>query len=61
MGFDAADFAGVVTSGEVTHRHLAERPGPFWQCLGRRCLHFTWGARGAVSLDGLDLQVIPKP
>lgn len=22
-----------------------------------RCLHFTWAARGAISLDGLNLEV----
>ena len=59
MGFNAQDFVGVVTSGEVTHQHLLERPTPSWQQLGHRCLHFTWGSRGAVSLEGLGLQVRP--
>jgi hypothetical protein len=49
--------AGVITSGEVTHQRLLQRPGPFWQGLGRRCLHITWGTRGAISLDGLGLEV----
>ena len=60
MGFNAGDFVGAVTSGEVTHQQLQERAGPFWQGLGRRCLHFTWGSRGAVSLEGLDLEVRPS-
>lgn len=36
---------------------LRDRPAPLWQGLGRRCLHFTWGARGAISLEGLGLEV----
>ena len=57
MGFEASHFAGAVTSGEVTHEHLRTRPTPFWQQLGSRCLHFTWGARGSVSLDGYNVTV----
>ena len=57
MGFEASHFAGAVTSGEVTHMHLSTRPTPFWQQLGSRCLHFTWGARGAVPLDGYNVTV----
>ncbi len=36
LGFDASHFAGVVTSGEVAHRQLEQRPTAFWQQLGRR-------------------------
>ena len=61
MGFDTSCFAGVVTSGEVTHRHLSQRPDAWWAGLGRRCLHLTWGARGAISLEGLGLQVTSDP
>ncbi|PRW61092.1 Haloacid dehalogenase-like hydrolase superfamily isoform 1 [Chlorella sorokiniana] len=61
MGFDVSAFCGVVTSGEVTHRHLSERPDAWWQGLGRRCLHFTWGQRGAISLEGLGLEVTADP
>ena len=57
MGFDASNFAGAVTSGEVTHERLSTRPTPFWQQLGSQCLHFTWGARGSVSLDGYNVTV----
>lgn len=49
---------------EVTHRHLAERPDG-WPAgpgrLGRRCLHLTWAARGAISLEGLGLEVTADP
>lgn len=61
MGFDPAHFCGVVTSGEVTHRHLAARPDAWWRALGRRCLHLTWAARGAISLEGLGLEVTTDP
>lgn len=61
MGFDVSAFCGVVTSGECTHRHLTERPDAWWQGLGRRCLHFTWGQRGAISLEGLGLEVTTDP
>jgi HAD superfamily hydrolase (TIGR01459 family) len=57
MGFPRDAFCGVITSGEVTHRALSERATPFWAAR-RRCLHFTWGARGAISLDGLGLEVV---
>ena len=57
MGFEASHFAGAVTSGEVTHEHLSTRPTPFWQQLGNRCLHFTWGARGNVPVDDYNVTV----
>jgi hypothetical protein len=53
----SAPSAGVITSGEVTHQQLSQRPDSFWQGLGTRCLHITWGSRGAISLEGLGLQV----
>lgn len=53
MGFPPAAFAGVVTSGEVTHTHLSARPDAWWQGLGSACLHFTWATRGAISVEGL--------
>lgn len=61
LGFDPAWFEGAVTSGEVTHRHLADRPDAFFQALGTRCLHFTWASRGAISLAGLGLEVTLDP
>lgn len=53
MGFPTAAFAGVVTSGECTHAYLSSRPDAWWQGLGSACLHFTWAARGAISVEGL--------
>ena len=60
MGFKQAAFAGAVTSGEVAHRALLARQGDFWANLGSRCIHLTWGARGQVTLAGLDLEVLPQ-
>ncbi|KAI8477095.1 MAG: HAD-like domain-containing protein [Monoraphidium minutum] len=61
MGFDGSWFAGAVTSGEMAHRFLAERPDAWWRRLGGRCLHLTWSSRGAISLDGLGLEVVASP
>ncbi len=56
MGFDTSLFEGVVTSGEVTHSCLSDRQDDFWKSR-RKCIHFTWSDRGAISLDGLGLEV----
>ncbi|GMH38100.1 hypothetical protein BSKO_05984 [Bryopsis sp. KO-2023] len=61
MGFQREWIAGVVTSGELAFRHLRDRPNSFWSNLGRKVLHFTWGSRGKVSLDGLGLEVVSNP
>ena len=57
MGFAEEAFAGAVTSGEVTHTALLQRQGHFWETLGNKCIHLTWGARGSISLQGLGLEV----
>lgn len=61
MGFKEEWFKGVVTSGEITHHQLRHRPTPFWQHLGSKVLHFNWAERGAISLDGLGLDVVMQP
>ncbi|BDA40671.1 probable acid sugar phosphatase [Coccomyxa sp. Obi] len=58
MGFPEEAFAGAITSGEVAHTALLRRQGQFWETLGNRCIHFTWGARGSISLEGLGLEVV---
>lgn len=60
LGFPEV-FSGVLTSGEIAHTRLAGRRsgGWFWEELGSRCLHMTWSERGAISLDGLGLDVRP--
>ena len=57
MGFEESDFVGAITSGEVTHQMLSARPSLWWQTLGNRCVHLTWGERGAIPVGDLNLQV----
>lgn len=57
MGFAEEAFAGAITSGEVAHHALLRRQGKFWETLGNKCIHITWGARGSISLEGLGLEV----
>ncbi|KAG8048129.1 hypothetical protein GUJ93_ZPchr0008g13870 [Zizania palustris] len=58
LGFDPSCFLGTITSGELTHQHLQKRDDPWFAALGRKCIHLTWGNRGAISLEGLGLQVV---
>ncbi|XP_057421201.1 uncharacterized protein LOC130715157 isoform X5 [Lotus japonicus] len=60
LGFDASLFLGAITSGELTHQYLQRRDDLWFAALGRSCIHFTWSGRGAISLEGLDLQVVEK-
>ena len=57
MGFPEDAFYGAITSGEVCHQALQNRPNDFYRGLGKRCVHITWGARGPISLGDLDLEV----
>lgn len=57
MGFPKDAFYGAITSGEVCHQALQNRPDDFYRGLGKRCVHITWGARGPISLGDLDLEV----
>ncbi|KAK9840993.1 hypothetical protein WJX81_004817 [Elliptochloris bilobata] len=63
LGFPEGVFVGVLTSGEIAHTRLAGRKsgGWFWEGLGSRCLHMTWAERGAILLEGLDLEVVTVP
>ncbi|KAF5199780.1 Had-superfamily hydrolase [Thalictrum thalictroides] len=59
LGFDTSLFLGAITSGELTHQSLLKRQHNEWfASLGTSCIHFTWADRGAISLQGLDLQVV---
>lgn len=53
--------SGGMTSGEVTHQFLLKRPTLEWDRLGTRCLHFTWGSRGAVDISSLGLTAVMSP
>ncbi|KAL6549580.1 hypothetical protein OROHE_008311 [Orobanche hederae] len=58
LGFDPSLFLGVITSGELTHQYLLRRDDPWFAALGKSCIHMTWSDRGAISLEGLGLQVV---
>lgn len=58
MGFDPSLFLGAITSGELTHQYLERRDDPWFDSLGKSCIHMTWNDRGAISLDGLGLKVV---
>ncbi|XP_022878250.1 uncharacterized protein LOC111396159 isoform X2 [Olea europaea var. sylvestris] len=58
LGFDTSLFVGAITSGELAHEYLLRRDDPWFTRLGRSCIHMTWNDRGAISLEGLDLQVV---
>ncbi|VAI74555.1 unnamed protein product [Triticum turgidum subsp. durum] len=58
LGFDTSCFLGAITSGELAHQYLDKRDDPWFAALGRKCIHLTWGNRGAISLEGLGLQVV---
>ncbi|KAK3204237.1 hypothetical protein Dsin_018283 [Dipteronia sinensis] len=58
LGFDPSIFAGAITSGELTHQYLQRRDDAWFAALGRSCIHMTWSDRGAISLEGLGLQVV---
>ncbi|OAY50390.1 hypothetical protein MANES_05G132000v8 [Manihot esculenta] len=58
LGFDPSLFVGAITSGELTHQYLQRRDDDWFASLGRSCIHMTWSDRGAISLEGLDLQIV---
>ncbi|CAN6448849.1 unnamed protein product [Victoria cruziana] len=58
LGFDPSIFVGTITSGELTYQYLHRRDDPWFAKLGRSCIHMTWSDRGAISLEGLGLQVV---
>ncbi len=54
LGVPRDAYDGLMSSGEETWRHLAERPDPWYRALGRRCLHIG-PERDRGMLEGLDL------
>ncbi|KAJ9187239.1 hypothetical protein P3X46_002720 [Hevea brasiliensis] len=58
LGFDPSLFVGAITSGELTHQYLQRRDDDWFAALGKSCIHMTWSDRGAISLKGLDLQIV---
>lgn len=59
LGFSAALFEAVVTSGELAWRRLAERTIPWLREVGRRCLFFSHDDPRYV--EGLDLEPVDDP
>ncbi|XP_078152673.1 uncharacterized protein LOC144547861 [Carex rostrata] len=60
LGFNPSLFLGAITSGELTHQFLLRRDDSWFATLGRRCIHMTWNDRGAISLEGLGLEVVSR-
>ncbi|KAL3352152.1 hypothetical protein AABB24_020295 [Solanum stoloniferum] len=58
LGFDPSLFIGAITSGELTHQYLQTREDAWFASIGRSCIHMTWSDRGAISLEGLGLEVV---
>ncbi|KAL6548537.1 hypothetical protein OROGR_008958 [Orobanche gracilis] len=58
LGFNPLLFLGAITSGELTHQYLLRRDNPWFAALGKSCIHMTWSDPGAISLEGLGLQVV---
>ena len=58
-GFDTDLIEGVITSGEVTFQKLTGKGSDFWEAR-KKCVHFTWSDRGAIPLDGLDIEVVGR-
>lgn len=60
MGIPDALYTGIVTSGEVTHRMLRERPDPWFAALGRRMFHLG-PERDRTIYEGLGLEPVHHP
>lgn len=59
MGFNPADWAGIVTSGEATWQLMHDRTVPPFDRLGRHCFLLTHlGDREVV--DGLGIEVVER-
>lgn len=60
MGIDDALYTGIMTSGEATHRALAQRSDPWFAALGRRVFHLG-PVRDRNVIEGLDLVRVESP
>ena len=60
MGIADHLYDGVVTSGEVTHAMLRDRPGAWWRALGARLYHIGPDRDRAVYAD-LGLDKVERP
>ena len=53
MGLDRALYDGIMSSGEVSWRHLKDRKDPWFAKLGRRCMHIGPERDLSVVEDGV--------
>lgn len=53
MGLDRALYDGIMSSGEVSWRHLKDRRDPWFAGLGRRCVHIGPERDLSVVEDGV--------
>ena len=60
MGIDDGLYTGIMTSGEATHRALAQRGDPWFAALGRRVFHLG-PIRDRNVIEGLDLVRVETP
>ena len=60
MGIPDALYAGILTSGEVTHIMLRDRTDPWFAALGRRMFHLG-PERDRNIFAGLDLEPVAHP
>jgi len=60
IGFNPADFDGIVTSGEVCWQALANRDMPPFERLGNRCLLLSRDD-DLSPVEGLDLELVDDP
>jgi HAD superfamily hydrolase (TIGR01459 family) len=60
MGVAESLYEGVVTSGEITHAMLRDRPDPWWRALGTRLYHIG-PERDRTIFMHLDLHSVSDP
>lgn len=60
MGIPRSYYSVLVSSGEVTHHILTDRPEPFHRSLGRRCFHLG-PKRHCDVHEGPDIDLVSAP
>lgn len=60
MGLDRALYDGIISSGEVSWRHLRQRRDPFFAGLGTRCVHIGPERDLSVVDDGV-AEIVADP
>jgi HAD superfamily hydrolase (TIGR01459 family) len=60
MGLDRALYDGIISSGEISWRHLKRRSDPWFAGLGARCVHIGPERDLSVVEDGV-AQIVSDP